>query len=321
MMRKLKVYSTHKGSSPDRFDTYNTKYLVTTLSKKYEVEWLEFQSDSSFQYNGIPLDHGSILIFEFADTKEFKTYDFGDSPKLTLRLSKDQLFRGAAIGQYNPTLWDKEIKDKDLRSKIKASIYPETYWQLGHENYETVQQYRQGIKLDNRLYWRGSLYIDQVPPEYIGIRKTLEVLPNYLSPEEFYFGNYPISFETYIQEAIHSKLALSIGGGGGYTCGDFCFRDIEMFGLGIPLLRPEYIVETANPLIPNYHYISIPATFTDEFKYKEPEILASNIARRYRSVIKDVDYLSEVASNAKIWYTDNIVSPNITEIILKALDL
>jgi hypothetical protein len=320
-MKKLNVYSSHKGSSPDRFDTYNTKYIVDALSLRFDVKWTEYTGDGNFIFKGVPITHGSILIFEFEDTGEFRTYDFGDNPRLTVQLSKNSLFRGAAIGQYNPRLWDNVIQNKEIRSEIKASIYPETFWQLGNQNYEDAQQYRASINLDNRLHWRGSLYSSNVPAEYLGVRKALEVLPSILSPAEFHFGHYPIPFETYIQEALQFKLALSIGGGGGYICGDFCLRDIEMFGLGIPVLRPTYAVEVADPLIPNHHYIAVDTDFTDEFRYKNPEVLASKIAQRYREVINATDYLQQVANNARNWYITNMEVPTITDTILKALNL
>jgi len=320
-MKKLKLYSFHKNIPPDRFDAHNTQRLITALSSTYSVEWMDLEGDGSFMYHGVPIDHGSILIFELEDTGDFKIYDFGDSPRTTVKFVNVSNFKGAAIGQYNPALWNTIVQDPTLRSKIKPSVYPETYWHFGEVNYNAAYEYRQQIILDERLYWRGSMYNVNVPSEYLGVRRVLEILPTVLQESEFYFGNFPIPFESYIAESMQFKLALSCGGGGGYICGDFCFRDIELFGLGVPVLRPRYVVETVDPLIPDYHYISVDADFTDEFKYKEPSILATKLAQRYKEVVKNTEYLEEVAKNARNWYIKNITAPNITSTILTALEL
>jgi len=320
-VKKLNLYTFHRGISPDRFDAHNTKQLLDVLQGAYEIEWHNLNGGDRFMYHDVLIDHGSIVIVEFKDTGKFRVYDFGDNLRLTAKLSRSPLFDGAAIGQYNTALWDELIQDPVLRSKVKAGPYPESCWELGVNNYSNFQEYRRHVELDTRLYWRGSLYSSNVPAEYLGVRRAVEFLPSILTTAEFYFGHYPIPFEHYLQEAINFKLALSIGGGGGYICGDFCLRDIEMYGLGIPTIRPIYAVTPVRPLIPNEHYIAVEAEFDNEFRYKNPELLAQRIAQRYREVINDDKYLQHVANNAKKWYIDNITSPTITNSLLSALDL
>lgn len=317
-MRKLNLYSFHKGIAPYRFDDNNTRALLQELEKKYQVAWYEYNGGDGFKYQSVTVDQGSILIFEFDDTKEFKTFDFGDAPTITLKLSRSDKFIGAAIGQYNKTLWDESIQDPKLRVNIKPSIYPETCWQFGLTNYQDVKAFREQTDLDTRLYWRGSIYKDPNRVEY-DRRIAIEYVAQTL--DTFYFGHYPIPFDHYIQEAIQFKLALCSGVGGGYACGDFCLRDIELYGLGIPTIRPVYAAETEDPLIANVHYIGVECEFDPEFRYKNPDQLAKKIISRYKEVINDDDYLKEVADNAHQWYVNNITTPNITNKILKALDL
>jgi hypothetical protein len=61
--------------------------------------------------------------------------------------------------------------------------------------------------------------------------------------------------------------------------------------------------------------------FDSEFRYKNPEQLADNIVNKYREVITQDNFLNEIANNAREWYLRNITSPNITNIILNALEL
>lgn len=320
-MRKLNFYSFHKGIDNHRFDHNNSIALVEELSKQFEVIRYELGGDGLFNYENVFINHGSILIFEYDDTKQFKVYDFGDHPYLTVKLSRSPKFSGALIGQYNPKFWDSIHTNTKIRQTIIPSVYPESVWELGVHNFDQIQEFRKNSTLDNRLYWRGSLYNQGVPENYLGVRKALELLPNYLTSEQFYFGNFPLPFNQYIQESINFKLALSIGGGGGAICGDFCFRDIEMFGLGIPVLRPKYIVETLDPLIPNYHYISVETEFEKDFKYSEPNMLSQRIAKKYLDVIDDNEFLNFISTNARKWYLDNLYYPNITNNLIKLLNL
>lgn len=320
-MRKINLYSFHRGIADYRFDDHNTRSIIDKLKESYEVNWLQYSGGDGFRYQNdcdVVIDQGSIMIFEFDDTKEFKTFDFGDAPTLSVQLSKSNNFIGAAIGQYNKDLWDQTIDNKELREKVKPSIYPESCWQFGIENYDQVSEYRNSIELKQELFWRGSIYKDPNKVEFnrrVAIEHIAKKLPN------FYFGYYPLPFDQYMNESIHFKLALCFGVGGGYTCGDFCLRDIELYGLGIPTIRPKYAVETADPLIPDHHYISVECEFDETYRYKDPELLADRIIKRYQEVINDQDYLEQIASNARKWYIDNISHPNITKKIIEVLEL
>ena len=321
-MRKLNIYSFHRNIAPYRFDNHNTQHLLEALKEQYNVEWFNLDGADSYHYQNdcnVKIDQGSIIIFEFDDTKEFRTFDFGDAPTLTVALSKSKNFRGAAIGQYNRQLWDETISNPLLRANIVPSVYPETCWAFGLSNYESVQEYRSTAQLDSRLYWRGSIYKDPSRVEY-DRRLAIEYAAQQLGGD-FYFGHYPIPFDQYIQEAIHFKLALCFGVGGGYTCGDFCLRDIELYGLGIPTIRPTFAAETKDPLIPNVHYIAVDCEFDNTFRYKQPNKLADRIVARYREAINNSKLLTEVAYNARKWYVDNITQPQITKTIITAVQL
>jgi hypothetical protein len=317
---KITVYSFHKGIAEHRFDYNNTIAICNTLTAKgYDVIQQEY-AGGEFTYRGVLIDQGSLLIFEDSKHGTFRTYDFGDHPSLTVALSDKPGFAGAVIGQYNPLYWDAIVTDPEIRKHVVGGPYPDTVWQLG-TNYDSVQTHRNSIELDTRLYWRGSLYNTDVPERYLGVRRALELLPTQLSNTELYFGAGPVPYEQYLQEAFQFKLALSIGGGGGALCGDLCFRDIEMFGLGIPLMRPKLIVENSEPLIPDFHYVAVDAEFTPDYRYANPEELSKRIATRYREVINDDELLEFVKNNAKNWYENNISYPKITYNILKLLNL
>jgi len=321
-MRKLNLYTFHRGIAEHRFDAQNTLHLLEELKTRYDLSWFDLNGEDKFIYKNdceVLVNQGSVLIFEFEDDKKFKTFDFGDAPTTTIELSKSKNFIGSAIGQYNKSLWDSIVKNEEVRKQIKPSVYPESCWNLGTDNYEQVQRYRTAIELDKRLYWRGSVYTNMENINYNNTRLTIEFLKDKLG--SFHYGNYPVHFENYISESIEFKLALCFGGGGGYSCGDFCFRDIEMYGLGIPTIRPRYVVESDDPLLPNVHYISVDCEFDDVFKYKNQDVLADKIIKRYNEVIDDDVFLDCIRENAREWYLRNSSGPNITNKIINILGL
>lgn len=320
-MRKLNVYTFHRDIAPYRFDNHNTQFLLSELSKRYEINWHNLDGKDRFRYQNDCdelIDQGSISIFEFDDTKQFKTFDFGDAPTISAKLSKSKNFIGAAIGQYNKDLWDQQHLSREVREKVNPCLYPESCWHFGLENYEDVKAYRESIKLNDKLYWRGSIYKDPNIVEF-DRRIAIEHIANTLS--DFHFGYHPIPFDSYVQEAIGFKLALCFGVGGGYACGDFCLRDIELYGLGIPTIRPKYAVEAKDPLIPDHHYISVDCEFDETYRYKNPEDLANRIIKKYREVINDTDRLNEISRNARNWYINNVTYPNVTKKIIESLEL
>lgn len=321
-MQKLNIYTFHRGIANHRFDAHNTNELKRILGNRYEINHYDMNGDDKFYYQNdcnILINQGSIVIFEYDDTKKFKVFDFGDSPSLTVMLSKSKNFIGAAIGQYNKRLWDYNVLKKEIRQEIKPSVYPESCWNLGLENFEQMDEYRKSVKLDDRLYWRGSIYNTISDPNYRNTRVAIEHLS--VKMQNFYFAPFPISFDNYISESLNFKLALCFGGGGGYSCGDLCFRDIEMYGLGIPTIRPRLAIETDDPLIPNVHYISVDCEFDNRYRYIKNEELADSIIKRYHEVISDDDYLKTISSNARDWYTRNSSGPNITNKLVNILGI
>jgi len=323
-MKSLKIYTFIRKLNPQRFDYSCFIHLVEHLEKRgYKVERIELDGDDGFVYKNdceVMINQGSISIFEYEDGG-FKVWDCGDHPNLTLQLHKSKNFMGAAIGQYNKKLWDDTIPTSfEKRMNIVPGIHFEQFWQYGVINYDNVQEYRKNITLDNRLLWRGSLY-ENCPNqnEYQG-RRYISHLTKELG-DKFAFGDGPLPFDEYIHEAIHFKLVLDSGVGGGYCCGDYCFKDAEMYGLGIPTIRPKYAIQPWIPLIPDYHYISIDVDFDERFKYKNHEAISEKIAKRYNEVINDDDHLKYISDNARQWYMSVLSYPVVINNIINSLSL
>ena len=109
-----------------------------------------------------------------------------------------------------------------------------------------------------------------------------------------------ISPSNYFDDLISHKIALSV-----YGRGEFCYRDVECFGVGIPIIRFEYLSSFNSPLIPNHHYISIPRPNDMDLYRLGNEGHAKMIEGRYHEVINNKDFLDFISKNAKQYYDEN----------------
>ena len=67
-MTKINLYTFHKGIDEHRFDHNNSIALEQELLRQFDVIRHEYVGDGHFIYQGIPIDHGSIVIFEYDKT-------------------------------------------------------------------------------------------------------------------------------------------------------------------------------------------------------------------------------------------------------------
>jgi hypothetical protein len=96
----------------------------------------------------------------------------------------------------------------------------------------------------NSLFFRGYLWdFRKEMVENIDREDIVIIDKNY--------NNQNLLYTEYLDELSNYSCALSLPGGT-----EICNRDIECFGIGVPVIRP--FVQTAypEPLIPNYHYIN-----------------------------------------------------------------
>lgn len=124
----------------------------------------------------------------------------------------------------------------------------------------------------------------------------------------------------YIEDLHKQKICFGLGGG------EISPRDIEIMGLGNALFRPKFrTTRTHNPLIPNYHYISvehedipmIPGHIGVENYFKE---VSDRIIERYNEVKKDDDFIKFIGENGRAWYEENGTVKKAAEIIYNLLD-
>lgn len=126
-----------------------------------------------------------------------------------------------------------------------------------------------------------------------------------------------LPFKEYIEDLHRQKLCFSINGG------EISPRDVEIMGLGNALFRTKLrTTKTHNPLIPNYHYISVEIDGipeTDLYSYYKE--LSDRIIDRYDEVKKDEEFIEFVSKNGRKWYEENGTVDACANIIYNLLDL
>jgi len=159
-------------------------------------------------------------------------------------------------------------------------------------------------------------------PEKPQFKGYLYSFREYLKNDERFFvretsdGNY-LQYTEYIRHLNKFAINMSLNG-----AGEICFRDMEILGLGTALFRPKLSVQFSDPLIPNYHYISVDYdAIKDETK---PKIffkkLSDLIVERWNEVVDDREYINFVAQNGRKWFENNVSKEKHGELAIKLLD-
>jgi hypothetical protein len=296
---KYKIYCHHKGLGPDRFDTNFTVELQKELanSKNAEVEVVLNTSEFTFYMNDgdvFKIPHGSVRIIENVDTKQFYVYDFGDDCAHVFPLIDFKNFAGMALGQFNRHKIN-QLVPENKRHLVRPGIYPESDWNFGVKYFDQIQRNRKNNPLDPRLHFRGTVYPN--------LRDSVYVLQRKYSNDVF-MGTSRVTFNDYLNETTRFKLTLGMGLSP-YSS-DLCPRDLDMFGIGVPILRPKLYVEVDEPLIPDVHYVSCDVPL-DPFTLwvDDHEKTADIMYQRYQEVIDNDEFLDYISRNAREWYLRN----------------
>lgn len=137
-----------------------------------------------------------------------------------------------------------------------------------------------------------------------------------------------LTYSEYLKEMINSKIGLSYYQDlDKYSTphdhpGEFCYRDIEYMAVGLPYIRIEYKDNVHDPIIPNYHYISIPReTAYCAYQQAGDQGVRDVFIDRYNEVLNDEEFLKYISMNQTNWYNQNMTKPNIHNLTFDALKL
>ena len=183
----------------------------------------------------------------------FAQYDFGvvaidcndcdtwevDDPRITIYIKL----------QYNPN------------HRYKQKVWPFTYIAQKASFVNELENYKYNYINTHKIYPAWGRFIAVSLDRYhlshamgkLGIPGGSYVITDkgyedhYLDPVK---GRQRMEFDEYMSHMYKSMAVIDARG-----FGDFTHRTIEALAMGVPLIRPKFVVEMADPLIPGIHYL------------------------------------------------------------------
>jgi len=288
--------------------------ITDSLKQRYQIVENRYYKDanrSRFQVNFDSLQNKNGLFLMECEYV-IENMDNGDFYVLSVA---DNLSQAMLSEQNNPKLKKVLISqfiDYEIKHHVRdnfSKYHPWIYFPMNLTDLEYYYNERnKKTNLIDKLYFRGNTRERPILQHFDS--KTLEG-PYYTGDSKKYFD-----------ELINYSVALSIAG-----VGEICYRDIECMAIGVPILRFEYQSKFYEPLIPNYHYISIPydnsipkhnGVHTDRLG---EHIHAKKLEQRFNEVINDKQFLNFISKNARKYYEDNLSPKTRVEKTLSILEL
>lgn len=305
-LKKDLVLKIHNPCGPKTryFRNYNLFWdeLTDALKEKYTIienrEFEEAHTDKFFTTLSSSAEPILVkeceYVIEDQSTGDFQVLSVSDelSP-IVIREKDNPKFKKAFISQFIEQKISENVKDVDIMEKYSPWIY----FQQDVFDLEPYYTKRQG-----KSHFIDKLYFSGTPSSRPILNHFDKTVVENARPKPK---------EQYFDELIDYRVGLSIAG-----VGELCYRDVEYMILGIPFIRFEFQTQLVEPLIPNYHYISIPYDYTipknndvctdrlGEYKH------AKKIEARFMEVIGNKEYLSFVGANARKYYLDHL-SPKV----------
>lgn len=153
-------------------------------------------------------------------------------------------------------------------------------------------------------------YEDQIDKMVFRGNKTIRPVIDFFDSDVLDGPNTYNTINSYLDNIVNYKVGLSIGG-----IGEYCYRDFEYMGLGIPMIRAEYNSKSLIPLIPNYHYIALDRDScglcahkwdlraTDRISEKE---YTDAITKKFKHIKDNKELLNFISYNAKQYFEQYI---------------
>lgn len=207
-------------------------------------------------------------MFEHSDGS-YKVIDWGDRDNPIKIDTKDALTDRKCM----------YILKCQLRPGSPSKLRPFFYFEKGGWEFNSqIEELRANPKIKStKMFWRGNPHVDRE-----GVLASLGT--EYLNNDFMEKRNKNVFYG----EMSVAHLVLSLPG-----LGKACHREFEGFGVGTPVIMPEFKNTYFVDLKPNFHYISVNVDGRD---------MAEAIKERYHEVVNDKDFLSFVRQNAMTYY-------------------
>jgi len=222
-------------------------------------------------------------VIENAETGEFHILSVSDDfSHASLNEKENPYCKSILLSQFNP------IKVKDHTGLYFDKYKPWIYFQSLFDDLDVFYHKRHYIKeKSNTLFFKGTSIQDRSFLTHLDKNYVTDFTPT--NPND------------YFNQLITHKLAISIDGRG-----EFCYRDVECFGCGVPIIRYKFESILNDPLIPNFHYISIPRPPDMTLYRTGTKEHADRFMEKYFEIINNDELLNFVSKNAREYYERNL---------------
>jgi hypothetical protein len=289
------------------------KELVLYLQNNYNAV-LKVVDNDAINIHGydVYVADCDILIY-FPELNIFKGMTFADKQNRLNNLFIDRNNPNDLIlsSQYGNTdlYYSKQF---GYKFKCSPSIYTPSFPNIDYDQYYTKRQ--NTTEYIDKFIFRGNFQAAD--------RRSASILKNY----KYFEGPEAIDPYLYFNELTKYKVGLSIPG-----LGELCYRDIEYMAIGIPMMKFEYITQLNPPLIPNYHYISIPRIDTEKDKVFNGGVIGSErqggdryvtqYIKRFEEIKDNTEFLAFISKNAKEYYETYLHPSTRIQHILNLLEI
>ena len=287
----------HYNNSMEWFWRFNTLFFEFLQSKKINLSMVEPTGSNSFNYNkrhlfGFEVAYNlNNLIIANNDTKKCVLFTtFYDLPKLKSGLKNLPLENIQAIytGHYDQVIIERDWPE--IKEKIKPWFFRP--WHCNTQYTDNCYS-----PSNNNMYFRGLL-----------IPKVRDVLTLLNNCNTLGVDVRPERAKNYLEEIKSCKVGFSMSG-----IRDMCNRDIELWQMGIPFIRPRFTSKIIVP-IPDDTYI--PVDWDYNYNYLTPipsdiDTLANDIIEKYNEVNNNKKLLTQISKNGYNFYKDNFTMENI----------
>lgn len=246
------------------------------------------------------------IIIEDEENNTLKAITWSESPTGLYDIFKQRNNPNDLLLITQQATWFPKDYDFSIHNfRVKPSTFYTFTPQTNHEHFYNLRRFKKFEDLEDKLFCLFTTRReDPFKLREMGLCSEAQGL---------------MHMDDYLELAVKYKVGLSLS-----SLGEICYRDIEYMAVGLPMMRLEYMCSFDPPLIPNFHYISIPR---DGFEWStnSDRLGGDNYVEAYKNrfleVKDDKEFLEFITKNAREYYTNYCSPLNRISTLIKNLEL
>lgn len=305
-----KIVISYFDGNPNWYVSEFFKYFHAELKRTsgVEIEYISLK-DLALRY-GKPFEHNVSSVFNWYNlillnerTEKWFVHSWYDYAPEMVNFCKRDGFNLVKLSTVSK-LTDVEI------AKYPNVFQPSVYFLENWSDLQLIEQFRLEPKIHKKIYFNCLAH---------GIRKrVMEALSEhdgFTLLDKSIKGQYREK-HAYYRELSSNKFGLSMNG-----AAYICYRDLELFGLGVLNLRQPLTVNTYEPLKCGIHYRNFLDDVTvDRILYHGDA--KSLIEQKVSSIMEfcDSNEYNDMIRESRLWYLRNCIPENQFKIIASFLE-